>query len=183
MSIYIKRESIWGLSSLFLSSAPRCWVRSLAPLLTFMPGNQYQTGKSSDDEIHIPVCTTEPTTQCPVSSTCLSPLKLDPAPIWVFQMRPSDHWLMPPSRRQWNSGSQQANLRTVKGTAALCWNCSASKDEALSAREGVGERKPSDTDGGNVNWRRHCRKQYGASSRNCHVILQSHPWAHIWRKH
>ena len=139
MSIYIKRESIWGHSSLFLSSAPRCWVTSPAPLLTFTPSPRYQTREGSDDEIQVLVYSTVPTTQCPVSSTCLNCLKLDPALLCVFQMRPSDHWLMPPPQRQCNSGSQQANLRTVKGTEALCCNCMAFKDEALMLERAWGK--------------------------------------------
>ena len=56
----------------------------------------------------------------------------------------------------------------------------------MTAGEGVEKKGLSYTVGGDVNWYRHYRKQYGGTSENwketCHVIPQSHSWAYIWTK-
>ena len=49
----------------------------------------------------------------------------------------------------------------------------------INAGEGVEKREPSYMVGGSVSWCSHCGKQYGESSKSCHMIQQSHAWVYI----
>ena len=58
--------------------------------------------------------------------------------------------------------------------------------QTINAGEGVERRQPACIVSGNVNWHNHYGKQCGDSfknwKQNCHMIQQSHRWAHTQRK-
>ena len=91
--------------------------------------------------------------------------------------------------KMFNITNYQRNFKSK-----LQWDITSHQSEQLSSKtpqtvkagKGVERRGPSCTVGGNVNWWSHYGKQYTGSSGNekekHHMILQSHSWAHIWRK-
>ena len=71
-------------------------------------------------------------------------------------------------KKTWKGAQNHYLIETCKpklkwGTTSHQSEWQSSKSQQISTREGVGEKKPSYTDGGIVNWYIHYGEQYGGS--------------------